>query len=57
MLPKEMNYAPGFEAGGSMQALANLGGYTYNPQQIGPAPSPSLEELQGYINKALARWG
>jgi hypothetical protein len=54
MLPKEMQYAPGFEAGGGMQALANLGGYTYNPQQIGAAPSPNLES---FVREALKRWG
>jgi hypothetical protein len=52
-LPAGTEYAPGFQAGGPMSALASMSGIGYTPQKIGVANPPTTQELMNTVQQAI----
>jgi len=56
-LPRGTTYAPGFERGGPVQGMYASAGLQYRPQPLGVANPPSAEQMEQWIQSALARFG
>jgi len=56
-LPTGTQYAPGFGPGGAASQLARMTGTRYTPQRLAPAPEPTVEEMEDWLESAIAQFG
>jgi hypothetical protein len=57
VLPDDTTFVPGYEPGGPVSTLARMGGANYTPPRAQQAPPPSREEMESWLQSALAQFG
>jgi len=55
-LPAGTVYAPGFQPGGAMSALAGMSGFGYTPTPISVANPPTRDELMDIVRHAISQF-